>query len=142
MAVARFYSSRLAFEIEWEIAATGGGARVKPIHMLAGVAEWTADAFSPKYWLADYSRRGVSWPTVVPGTPVTVRGCGSRDLFSHNAARRGRDPGSSDENYGFRRVWDVLPPNAHVLPSFENPVDDIRTKRSASYRDESLRNRK
>lgn len=142
MAVSRFFNSRLPFEIEWEIAATGQGGRTTPMHVLPGIAEWTADAFSPKYWLADYFRRGVSWPTVVPGTPVTVRGSGQGDLFCHNAFRRGRDPGFSDGGYGFRRVWDAVPPGAKVLSFGEMPKMDTRSQRNDSFRDQSLRNRK
>lgn len=141
MAVARFFSSRLPFEIEWEIAATGQGGRRTPMRVLSGVAEWTADAFSPKYWLADYLRRGVSWPTVVPGTPVTIRGTGFGDLFCHTAARRGRDPGTSEGTYGFRRVWDVMPPGARVVSSEEIPIADTRLHSTGVRRDRSSRNR-
>jgi len=142
MAVARFFNSRLPFEVEWEIGATGEGGRIVPMHVESGVPEWTADAFSPKYWIVDYLRRGVSWPTVVPGTPVTVRGSGPSDLLCHSAARRGRDPGVNDGGYGFRRVWDSVPPESRVLQLNQAPGSGIRSQRYVRERDQSLGNRK
>lgn len=121
-AICRFYSARLAFEAEWEIAMAGlpmrserSGSRRSSrggfdcIHLMGRLQEWAGDAFTTRYWRSDASRAGSLW-RAEPGNPcVCVRGSGPEDLYQHISARTGAEPGQGNPCRGFRRVWDASP---------------------------------
>ena len=119
-AICRFYGGRLPFEVEWEIAMASGLAQQHrtdlgkdacedhySVQHVNGLQEWTADAYSPHYWRADYLRRGVAWAP--NAATATVRGASSHDVYQHVCSRIGHEPGAKSEVRSFRRVWDFEP---------------------------------
>lgn len=128
-AVARFYHARLPFEAEWEGAMSrhpDGNERLSrpqgpwpdcvasrfgcfSLHHV--MEEWMADAFSPRYWRADFNKRGVEWKS---GSQVSVRGASPNELYQHQSFRFGDKPESASPFRGFRRVWDREPSAADV----------------------------
>jgi formylglycine-generating enzyme required for sulfatase activity len=124
-AVARFYDARLPFEVEWEIAMSNwprrrgdkkDSLRQKSDRSRFGclvccglLQEWTADAFSARYWRSDFDRVGVPWTPKAAEHLVAVRGSSASDMFHHISFRVGQDPAKSNESRAFRRVWDRRP---------------------------------
>ncbi len=117
-AIADFLDSRLPTEIEWEITMQSLGKKrgmiLQPCDVSGCLQEWTSDSFAPKYWRADFAKRGVPWKAG-SGHEVTVRGSAPDELYKHICFRRGCDPASSHRRRGFRLAWDILPAGSIVV---------------------------
>lgn len=132
-AVCRFFGARLPFEVEWEVAMqeSKDSRTRKPFNVsrkcpvsrwgcvyLAGyLREWTADAFSPRYWRADTESHGEFW-TSEDQFGVTVRGHSDTDVHTDIRFRRSLSPDTVTEGCGFRRVWLTEPSADKVSAAF------------------------
>ncbi|MDZ4848907.1 MAG: SUMF1/EgtB/PvdO family nonheme iron enzyme [Pirellulaceae bacterium] len=111
--LARLLGGRLPTEVEWEILvrsetkSTGSLNQTSKRRELP-LQEWTADAFAPKYWRADFRKRGTPWHEGMSSN-VTIRGHCSNELHRHPCYRRGGDPTKSHPQRGFRVAWDQDP---------------------------------
>jgi len=114
LGLARFYGARLAFETEWEAAMAASAGCLVAIGLLQ---EWTADAFTPRYWRADFDRVGVPWAAAAEGD-VVVRGAAPEDLYHHVSVRVGRPPGVGHPYRGFRRVWNSRPTETQIVAAW------------------------
>jgi len=146
-AVARFYGARLPFEVEWEIAMAESerpASRAEASHpesnrtsgthsgLPAALAtskygcalcygflqEWTADAFSSRYWRADFDRPGTPFLAQAAGGGVTVRGSAADEIYHHPSFRFSQDPATTSGCRSFRRVWDQRPSARLVEPGW------------------------
>lgn len=140
-AIARFADARLPFESEWEVAMQRTSLVPKQpyeknsLDMIPGcwkgaprsdwgcvvviptLQEWTADAYSPRYWRADSERHGTFWN---PSQPygVSIRGACSYDMHKDHRFRRAADPNEVHSARGFRRVWESQPTADKYSSSF------------------------
>ncbi len=112
-AFAQFCNARLPTEIEWEIAIQSLSPKQrKEIDFSGFLQEWTSDSYAPKYWRADFAKRGVPWRD---GQDVSVRGSLPNDLHKHLCVRRGCPPNETNLRRGFRLAWDIPPVGAVVV---------------------------
>lgn len=131
-AIARYAGGRLPFETEWEVAMMRTSDEQKVLYQEADegmipacwarskrsvwgciittsvLQEWTADAFSPRYWRADGERHGSFW-TPVQSYGVSLRGGCKSDIYQDTHFRRAADPREIHSARSFRRVWQSQP---------------------------------
>jgi formylglycine-generating enzyme required for sulfatase activity len=119
--VAGYFEARLPSEIEWEIGTRlllGSGRPKsflgKPDPNQQWLEEWTADAYSPRYWRADFERTSLPWSKNHQGG-VSIRGGLQDSVHKHLCSRTEAQPSNSSPRRGFRLAWDAAPINASVL---------------------------
>lgn len=134
--LAEFFGARLPYELEWEVAHTGGtSSRLlesvsseQPLrrttsgceNLIGTLQEWTLDAFATVYFRSDYRKRGVRWFGDAEDAGVVVRGAGPHDLYQHPCARMMAMPEEGHPQRGFRRVWDAEPTREQISPPWRD----------------------